>query len=389
MLQAAPDNYNPQLTRWGHVWRFLLCIAISAAAWSDIAVRQWQHYPVWFGVDLAFGLASFVLVHYRRRWPFPVAMILALTGLVSMSAAGPSVLAVVSLATRRKIPELVSVGLVTIVVGQSYIHYQPAYTDQDPPWLNFTFLVIATVAVTLLGMYFGSRRELLWTLRERARSAESEQELRVSRAQAAERERIAREMHDVLAHRISLVTMHAGALAYRTDLPPEQVRETAQLIQAKAHEALADLRQVLGVLRSPDGTGDRPQPTYGDLGALITESSTSGMVIDFAAELPDGQQPPDQVGRTLYRVVQEALTNARKHAAGTHVRIRVSGSPDDGIEVDIRNATRVGALGMPVTPGAGLGLVGLRERAELAGGTLTVIDEPESFSLRCWLPWTT
>jgi signal transduction histidine kinase len=389
VLQAAPESYHQPLTRWGHVWRTILCLGISAAAWAEIAVRQWQHYPVWFGLDLAVGLASFVLVQYRRRWPFPVAMILALAGAVSMSSAGPSVLAVVSLATKRKISELVAVGVVTIIVGQAYVHYQPAYTDQDPPWLNFTFLVIATVAVIVLGMYIGSRRELMWTLRERARQAESEQELRVSRAQAAERERIAREMHDVLAHRISLVTMHAGALAYRTDLPPEQVRETAQLIQAKAHEALADLRQVLGVLRSPDGTGDRPQPTYGDLDALIAEATTSGMVVDLASELPAGMQPPDQIGRTLYRVVQEALTNARKHAAGTHVHIRVSGSPEDGIEVVVRNGTRVGALGMPATPGSGLGLVGLRERAELAGGTLTVIDEPSSFSLRCWLPWTT
>jgi signal transduction histidine kinase len=389
VLQAAPENYNPPVTRWGHVWRTVLCLAMSAAAWAEIAVRQWNHYPVWFAVDLVVGLASFVLVQYRRRWPFPVAMILALTGFVSMSSAGPSVLAVVSLATRRKVPELVSVGVATVIAGQAYVHYQPAYTDQDPPWLNFTFLVIATVAVIVIGMYTGSRRELLWTLRERARHAESEQELRVSRAQAAERERIAREMHDVLAHRISLVTMHAGALAYRTDLPPEQVRQTARLIQAKAHEALADLRQVLGVLRSPDGTGDRPQPTYGDLDALIAEASAGGMAIEFDSALPGGLQPPDQAGRTVYRVVQEALTNARKHAAGTHVHLYVGGNPLDGVEVVVRNATRVGALGMPVTPGAGLGLVGLRERAELAGGTLTVIDEPQSFSLRCWLPWTT
>lgn len=388
MLQAAPDNYNQPLTRWGHLWRLLGCLLVSTIAWWEIVDRQWSDHRGWFWVDLSVGVASYWVVRYRRRWPFAVAMLLALTGLVSMTAGGPAVLAAVSLATRRKIPSIVAVGAVSIVVGQLYTYYQPAYSTAEPPWVNFAFIVIATIAVSVFGMYIGSRRELLWTLRERARAAESEQELRVGRARAAERERIAREMHDVLAHRISLVTMHAGALAYRTDLPPEQVRETAQLIQQKAHEALADLRQVLGVLRSPDGAGDRPQPTYGDLDALIAEAAVNGSTIDFASDLPDGLQPPDQVGRTAYRIVQEALTNARKHAVGAHVKVRVSGSPTDGLEVVVTNATRVGALGMPTTPGAGLGLVGLRERAELAGGTLTVQSEPTRFVLRCWLPWT-
>ncbi|MET3963157.1 signal transduction histidine kinase [Marmoricola sp. OAE513] len=388
MLQAAPEDYNQPLTRWGKVWRFLLCVTVSTLAWWDIADHQWHDDRRFFWIDLSFGLASFVIVTFRRRWPYRVALVLTLFGLVSASAAGPGGLALVSLATRRRYPEVVSIGVLSVVVGQLYSHYAPNLTG-DPPWLTFTFLVVITIAASAVGMYLGSRRELVWTLRERARSAESEQEMRVSQARSAERERIAREMHDVLAHRISLITMHAGALAYRTDLPPEQVAETAGLIQAKAHEALADLRQVLGVLRSPDGTGDKPQPTYGDLDALIAESAASGMVIDFASDLGDDVQPPDQVGRTLYRVVQEALTNARKHAVGAHVTVRISGTPEEGITATVANATRVGALGMPVTPGAGLGLVGLRERAELAGGTLTVIDEPTRFSLRCWLPWTT
>ncbi|MFL6062864.1 MAG: sensor histidine kinase, partial [Marmoricola sp.] len=236
------------------------------------------------------------------------------------------------------------------------------------------------------------RRELLWTLRERAREAESGQELRVAQARSAERQRIAREMHDVLAHRISLITMHAGALAYRDDLPPEQVKETAELIQAKSHEALTDLRQVLGVLRgAPDdleGYGDRPQPTLCDLPELIAEATAGGMQIDYLSSISEGIAPADQIGRTVYRVVQEALTNARKHAVGTHVTVRISGDPESGVTVVVSNATRVGALGMPSTPGAGLGLVGLRERAALAGGTLQVTNGASGFSLRCWLPWT-
>lgn len=388
MPEVAVATYNPPLTRWGHVWRVLLCLIISGVGWGELVVRQWQQHQVWFWADLGVGLAAYVLVFYRRRWPVGVAVILTLTSLVSTTAAGPGALAVVSLASRRKLPSIFFVGVLGIICGQAYANYQPAYDPEVPPWVNFAFLVAATVAINVFGMYVGSRRELLWTLRERARQAESTQELRVSQAKAAERERIAREMHDVLAHRISLVTMHSGALAYRTDLPPEQVRETAHLIQSKAHEALADLRQVLGVLRSPDGTGDRPQPTFGDLDALIAEAGANGHVVEFASELPDGMAPPDQVGRTAYRIIQEALTNARKHAVGAHVKIRVSGAPDQGLQVIVDNATRVGALGMPTTPGAGLGLIGLRERAELAGGTLTIQREPTRFVLRCWLPWT-
>ena len=195
-------------------------------------------------------------------------------------------------------------------------------------------------------------------------------------------------MHDVLAHRISLVTMHAGALAYRTDLPPEQVHETARLIQTKANEALTDLRQVLGVLRGGDAPEDRPQPTIADLDQLLAESRSGGMVVELADDLSPAV-PPEQVGRTLYRIVQEALTNARKHAVGAHVSVRLAGSPDSGISVVVRNAKRIGAPTGPAAPSSGLGLVGLRERAALAGGSLVVEDTPQAFTLRGWLPWTT
>ncbi|MCR8526381.1 histidine kinase dimerization/phosphoacceptor domain-containing protein, partial [Escherichia coli] len=140
------------------------------------------------------------------------------------------------------------------------------------------------------GLYLGSRRELLWTLRDRAERAESEQQLRASTARDAERARIAREMHDVLAHRISQVSMHAGALAFREDLTAEQMRTSAAVIQAKANEALTDLRAVLGVLREQE-TGrpvEPPQPTYGDIPALVADAREEGMSIEFTDDLPPG-----------------------------------------------------------------------------------------------------
>lgn len=383
----SPEGYQPPLSRRDHVWRTLLCLAITGVAWLPIADDQWHdHHPL-FWIDLAAGLVSYPLVFFRRRSPFWIAMILSVFGLVSASSSGPGVLAVVSLATRRKWSEMIPVAVAGVVSAAVFSVYQPS-PDDSPHWVDFTFVVVFTVAIFAAGMYFGSRRELIWTLEERARAAEEERDLRVGRARSAERERIAREMHDVLAHRISLVTMHAGALAYRTDLPPAQVRETAELIQTKAHEALTDLRQVLGVLRGDESVGLRPQPTLADLDELLAEARQGGMVVELADGLED-RRPSEQAGRTLYRIVQEALTNARKHAAGTHVAIRLSGDPESGVSVTVRNAKPVGVPRGSSAPGAGLGLIGLRERAGLAGGALEVEDTEEGFVLRGWLPWTT
>jgi signal transduction histidine kinase len=387
VLEPTPEEYSPSLARWDHVWRYAIAVVISGLAWGEIAYHEWQNGSPWFWIDLAAGIISFPLAHCRRRWPMPIALVLSLFGLFSMSSAGPAVLAVVSLFTRRNLRQIIPIALLNIVCGQLYTMWQPA-GNNDPAWVAFTFNVVLTIAIVAFGMYIGSRRELIWTLRERARQAEAEQELRVDRAQSAERERIAREMHDVLAHRISLVTMHAGALAYRTDLPPEQVRETARLIQTKAHEALTDLRQVLGMLRGEDGVPDRPQPTLADLDTLMDEARTSGMVVDYANRL-NGSRPSEQVGRTVYRIVQEALTNARKHAAGTHVSVTLEGTPERGVTVVVGNAKPVGVASRLATSGSGLGLVGLSERAALTGGTLSVDESDRSFTLRGWLPWTT
>jgi signal transduction histidine kinase len=257
--------------------------------------------------------------------------------------------------------------------------------------INLAFGLVFTVAVLVWGMYLGSRRELMWTLRDRAERAEAEQELRVDQARSTERARIAREMHDVLAHRISLISMHAGALTYRTDLSADAMRETAELIQTKAHEALTDLRQVLGVLRSDGATaaGQRePQPTFEDLDDLVREAEQSGMRIQYADRVLDAVEMPERVGRTTYRIVQEGLTNARKHAPGVTVLVQVGGSPADGVSITIRNPARSNHHNGTRTPGAGLGLVGLGERAKLAGGRLEARRTGGSFELTGWLPWT-
>jgi signal transduction histidine kinase len=191
-------------------------------------------------------------------------------------------------------------------------------------------------------------------------------------------------MHDVLAHRISQISMHAGALAFREDLTADEMRGSAGVIQAKAHEALTDLRHVLGVLRDESGElTHAPLPTYADVPALVEEARQSGMTVTLIDRLAADQPVPDAAGRTVYRIVQEGLTNAHKHAPGSTLSIELSGSPDEGIEVVLRNPLGFGGT----TPGAGLGLVGLTERAELRGGRLEHGRDGSSFVLRGWIPW--
>ena len=357
-------------------------LLISAVVWLPVWQEEADVSHLWWIGDLVLGAAAYVLVFFRRRHPLGVAVLTALAGCVSGTAAGPAVLAAASVATRRRWREIALVGSLNFAAGQCFSSITQA--DNDPWWVTLLANAIATAAVLGWGMYIGSRRELIWTLRNRAERAEAEQELRVRQARGQEQARIAREMHDVLAHRISQISMHAGALAYREDLTPDEVRASAEVIRDKAHEALTDLRGVLGVLR--DGvTGERmlaPQPTYADLPVLVEDASGSGVRVEFQDLLHDAV--PDAAGRTIYRIVQEGITNARKHAPGALLTVRVSGSPDDGIDVLLRNPVGFGPTG---TPGSGLGLVGLTERAELRGGRLEHGRDGSMFVLHGWIPW--
>ena len=189
----------------------------------------------------------------------------------------------------------------------------------------------------------------------------------------AERTRIAREMHDVLAHRISLLALHAGGLEVRPDLPPAKVRETAELLRSTARQALEELRSVMGVLREEPGQEPAtpvPQPTLADIRRLVDETRQAGGKIDLEMRVDDADSAPSSLGRDAYRIVQEALTNIRKHASGAAARVRITGAPGNGLQVSVRNRQPVHAPAGPVLLGSGAGLLGLQERVDLAGGTL-------------------
>jgi signal transduction histidine kinase len=229
----------------------------------------------------------------------------------------------------------------------------------------------------LWGAYVGARRDLVASLRDRAVRAEAERELRAEQARLAERSRIAREMHDVLAHKVSLIALQAGALEVNPGLSAEQVEKSAGLIRSTAREALEELREVLGVLRAdPPATATgsaqlAPQPGLSDIPALVESSRSAGVQVTLS--LPADQRLEQlaissSTGRTAYRVVQESLTNVHKHARGAATKVVVSGS-DTELRVQVSNLRPVAAG--TLLPGSGAGLIGLRERVALHGGLLT------------------
>jgi signal transduction histidine kinase len=197
-------------------------------------------------------------------------------------------------------------------------------------------------------------------------------------------------MHDVLAHRISLLSLHAGALEFRPDAPPEEVARAAAVIRASAHAALEDLRTVIGLLRDDAGREppQPPQPTLASLPELLAESRAAGMDLRVDVDVVDLAAVPDATGRHALRIVQEALTNARKHAPEARVELRLEGAPGRGLAIEVRNPAPVLAAGASVIPGSGTGLVGLAERTALAGGDLEHgLDGHGDFRLRARLPW--
>ncbi|KOX10049.1 sensor histidine kinase [Nocardiopsis sp. NRRL B-16309] len=231
----------------------------------------------------------------------------------------------------------------------------------------FVNVAIFLVVPTTFGLWVGTRRQLVDRLHERAERLEREQHLMAEQAIGAERTRIAREMHDVVAHRVSLMVLHAGGL--EVSAPDERTAEAAGVIRTTGREALAELRGILGVLRDDTGAAapTAPQPVLADLDRLVEDWRGAGMTVVRTGEdvVPD---LPAHVQRTAFRVVQEGLTNAAKHAPGARVSVDVRTVPD-GLAVEVANGPATVTSAPP--PVSGFGLTGLHERVTLAGGALT------------------
>ncbi|GAA1788662.1 histidine kinase [Luedemannella flava] len=344
--------------------------------------------PDWLiPLDSALGLASCCALWLRRRWPVALAIIGLPVAVFSVTCAFAQGFILFTVVIHRPLSISGPLAAANVVAGTAFNVLRP---DLDLGWLGAVLANVFIMSLLLAwGLFVRARRQLVLSLRDRAERAEAEQQLRVAQARQLERTRLARDMHDVLAHRISLLSLHAGALEFRPDAPPEDVSKAAAVIRSSAHEALRDLREVLGVLRDSDGTDDAaepPQRRLADLPKLVGESRTAGMRVDLHNEVIGSEQAPATVATTAYRLVQEALTNARKHAPGAKVSIEMNGGPGDGLTLAVSNpppAVRVADI-----PGTGTGLAGLAERVSLVGGHFRGGSTPTGdFRVQAWLPW--
>ena len=367
---------------------FLLGIGFTALAYIDATDRHLPTVPT--AIDTALGVLASLGLWLRRRWPVGLAVIVGLFAIYSVSASAVALIALFTVAVHRRLRTAVLVAAGYALTSFLTLLVRPG--TSLPNWWQGVLGVICVVAVLALGMFVRARRQLALIERERAAS---EQELRVAQARQMERNRIAREMHDVLAHRLSLLSLQAGALELWPDAPPAEVARTAGVIRVNAHGALDDLREVIGVLRSArvdddraDGLPERPQPTLADLPMLIDESRKAGMQVALECDVTDLGAVPEAMGRTAYRIVQEGLTNARKHADHAEVSVVVRGAAADGLTVEIRNPWPAAVTPTTPIPGAGMGIIGLAERAALTGGRLEHGRTPAGeFRLWTWLPW--
>lgn len=320
-----------RLTRWGKTWRYLVAIGFGLVALISVASTPSASGPMphgsdsqtamWLVIDITGGAIAVVLMHFRRRYPRAVATTVALLTVVSLSATGVLCVVLISLATHRRWREVLPIGVLASVTGVSYEYLVPLQQDQSPWWLVTVVGALWFGILIVTGFYIGARRELVIGLQERALTAEHERAVSENQARLTERARIAREMHDVLAHRISLIAMHSGALVFRDDLTRDEVVDAATVVRDSAHLALAELRDVLGVLRDPNGTGLAdsgarvvpPQPTLLLIDDLITEHVQAGGAVSLDMT-PAVRQALSSVNATIsraaYRIVQEALTNA-------------------------------------------------------------------------------
>ncbi|MFD4672453.1 sensor histidine kinase [Lentzea sp. NPDC058450] len=357
------------------VWGAMAAWALTGAHPADVVTTT-------LTIDLVVGIGVVGLLAARHRAPLAVACLTAAPIGVSVSSFGATLIAMAAMATRRRwswVAATGSVWFVSLFLGTVVYAPYAVGLRVTPSAVAINLLLGSAlfVAAVAAGYYVGMRRDLAEAMHQRALASEREQALA---ARTAERTRIAREMHDVLTHRISLVALHAGALTYRDDLTREHAAETASIIHGNARLALAELREVLGVLRA-----DEPSPpTLAELSALLADVHEAGGKVsldtrDLGCALAD---VPESLSRTAFRIVQESLTNARKHAPGAVVEVRLSG----GVSLDLSVRNRITAPS-PALPSAGVGLRGLEERAVLVGGVLTTSADNNVFEVRAELPW--
>ncbi|WP_250030718.1 sensor histidine kinase [Paractinoplanes maris] len=375
------------------------------------------HAAIPWPADVAIGVGCALALFLRRRHPLGLCLALLPFGVISVMATGPILMALFTVAVRHR--AVLMLGLAAAHVGTGVVYFA---LQHDPPfqlWVDLLLRSVTALAAIGWGLFLQAYRHLTSSLRVEATTARAQQQLRMEQARLTERARIAREMHDVLAHRMSMVSLHAGALEVRADAHPDEIAAAARTIRLSSHEALEELRSVIGVLRQPDAgphpetlmAGEEPveyedspardlyerlrrampeppQPVFWDLPDLLDGARTAGMNFEFVWVAPRAS-PSRELGRTAYRVVQEALTNARKHAPGAEVRVMLDGGGDRDLRILVDNSL-IGPHDSPADdelPGSRTGLIGVDERVALVGGRVQYGADGDRFRLEAFLPW--
>ncbi|HEX4903445.1 MAG TPA: sensor histidine kinase [Acidimicrobiales bacterium] len=341
------------------------------------------------GVLLTVGIWAAVAV--RRRWPEPVAWVVAgllipfwVLDYVDAGTTMGVLVALYTLAAHVDRPRSLTVGLVIGAALVAVMITGVFAEEEDLPALAVVGNVIILATAWTVGDSVRSRHSYLAEVEARAAAAEREGERAAEKAVQDERVRIARELHDVVAHSVSVMVVQAAAAQRVLGREPEQAAEALGVIERTGRDALDELRRLLGVLREDQaGAATAPQPTAGDVAALVEQARQAGVDVALTVD-GDVAQLPVGVGLTVYRVVQEALTNVVKHAGPAHVDVRVRCG--DAVEIEVSDDGRGPRLG-DALPSAGQGIIGMRERVELFGGELHVGPRPGGgFRVRATLP---
>lgn len=371
-----------------------LVFAVSLWSWYYYAFLIHPSYvagvSAWFWpVDQALGLVACLLLWWTRRYPRAVGLLLVAPGALAITASLPTLVGVFRMAKLSRPLSSVSITALHIATALPYHWLFPLPGMELVVWVVVIPLMYALTLT--LGLLARSRRQVIEGLRESAARDRERYEERLATTRRDERQRIAREMHDVLAHRVSLLSVHAGALEYRTDparpgtTPPtaQEIHSAAVVIRENAHRAVEDLSELLTVLHEVSPGTERPQPRLRDIPLLVAEAREAGESVDIRMEVPTGGLR-ESMQRTAFRAVQEGLTNARKHAPHATVRVVVA-EQDDDLLVEVENAVPVGLTSAEI-PGAGRGLVGLAERVRLEGGRMDAAVRDGRFRLTVVLP---
>lgn len=383
LVEAAVDGTAGAPRRTARDWAVDAACVLLAGTMASVALLlpdpQWP-LPRWVSGTAALAACGALLV--RRRHPVRLTVVLVLASVLVPAVSGASLIALFTAAVHRRLPTVMA--LVVLAVASAMVQFSLVATvGRSGYWIAVGGAVLISLLVVGWGIAVRARRELVLLMAERMRRLRLEQESRVLEARRAVREGIARDLHDSLAHRLSLITMSAGALGYRGSAPDSDVEDMVEILRTNARLGLSELRQVVTVLRRPDGGAVAGQHDPGALWDLVDEARASGQVVDVTWAVPVDALAPG-VRDSLYRCVQEGLSNARKHGADRQVTLRGRIEPAGTVHLDLVNPVAGRDPTGPVE-GDGSGLDGLRERIGAYGGRLATSTADGCFRLQvCW-----